>query len=60
MKEIDSTEMPITLNIILKNLIFKIWEEDTQKEETTALDISKSECNDETCCNRLATREETA
>lgn len=60
MKENDSTEMPIILNIILKIFILKIWEEDTQKEEATALDISMSKCNDETRCNHLATREETA
>lgn len=46
MKEIDSTEMPMILNITLKNLILKIWEEDTHKEEATAQDISKSNCDE--------------
>ena len=47
MKEIDSTEMLIILNIILKkSFILKMRENDTYKEEATALDINMSKCDD--------------
>lgn len=49
MRQIESTEMPIILNIILKkkkNFILKMQENDTLEKEATFLGISMSKGKD--------------